>query len=132
MKLQTQNLECRLRADRPVRLERAAEVRLVCVHGAIWLTLYGCADDIFLCAGESYLIATNKLALLEAVGPESAGVRIVPPARKAPCFRWVHKAAQSLAAIAGILRDRVAPTSARCRTAPANSSARPAAKSIFR
>lgn len=71
--------ECGLQEDRPLRLERAAGVGILCLHGTVWLTQEGSAADVFLSPAQSWTIENNGLALLEAMRAEGARIRIVSP-----------------------------------------------------
>jgi hypothetical protein len=68
MDLDLFNSELCLAADAPIRLLSARGVRIRCTSGVVWLTIAGEAGDIFLAAGDSYLVRSRGLALLEAIG----------------------------------------------------------------
>lgn len=68
MDLDLFNSELCLADDAPIRLLSARGVRIRCTSGVVWLTIAGEASDIFLAAGDSYLVRGRGLALLEAIG----------------------------------------------------------------
>jgi hypothetical protein len=68
MDLDLFNSELCLADDAPIRLLSARGVRIRCTSGVVWLTIAGEAGDIFLAAGDSYLVRGRGLALLEAIG----------------------------------------------------------------
>ena len=106
MRLQIDNLECRLTADKPIRLEQALGVIIVCLRGTTWITTTGNFADIFLRAGLSFRIASNKLALLEAVGPDGAKVRIVPRLKRSHLARLLDKSGEGYRRLRHAVSDR--------------------------
>ncbi len=85
MEADLHNGELCLADNAPVRLSRARGVRVTCTAGRVWLTVEGETGDIFLRPGESHVIATDGLALLEALG--DGRVRLGRPARTGFRFR---------------------------------------------
>jgi hypothetical protein len=63
-------------------LKDAAGTRVRCLRGTIWITVASEPDDIFLQAGQSYLIPRNGLSLLERVGTDSVELEKQRPASK--------------------------------------------------
>ena len=67
------------------RLERAAGTRIVVRAGRVWLTESGCLEDVFLDAGDGYVVGGNGRVLLEACGAgtdgQTAAIQIIPPRR---------------------------------------------------
>lgn len=79
MKLDPCNSQICLTANRPLRLLSARGARITCTAGIAWLTVAGEAGDILLAAGESHLVRSNGLALVEAIG--TARVQLEQPLR---------------------------------------------------
>lgn len=61
-------VECELFENCPARLVAARGYRVQCLHGIAWITISGCSHDIFLRAGQTYVVPDNGLVLAEAVG----------------------------------------------------------------
>lgn len=57
-----------LNQGQPIRLNDAAGTRVSCLHGTVWITVASEPDDVFLGAGQSYLIPRNGLSLVERIG----------------------------------------------------------------
>lgn len=55
----------------PIRLTDAAGTQVRCLQGTIWITVASEPDDVFLRAGQSYLIRRNGLCLVEQIGDSS-------------------------------------------------------------
>lgn len=72
---QTQG-EIKLFTNRPLRLNKASGVGVTCTSGTIWITISDDPDDIFLNPGQQYVLTSNQLALVEAIG--SGSVRLLP------------------------------------------------------
>ncbi|EXI67447.1 MAG: hypothetical protein AW08_02003 [Candidatus Accumulibacter adjunctus] len=79
MKLDPCNSQICLTANRPLRLLSARGVRISCTAGIAWLTVAGETGDILLVAGQSHVVRSNGLALLEAIG--TARVQLDQPLR---------------------------------------------------
>jgi len=77
MDLDLNDSELCLAHNTPVRLRRAKGVRVTCTQGLLWLTVEGEAGDIVLAPGDSYLIRSCGLGLLEAVGTGRARLQRV-------------------------------------------------------
>lgn len=60
--------ELDLLENQPLGLSRAAGHSLLCTAGQLWITESGHYDDQFLNPGEAYLVASDALVLIEAVG----------------------------------------------------------------
>ena len=52
----------------PARLVDARGYRVQCLHGIAWITISGQSDDVFLHAGQTYVVPDDGLVLAEAVG----------------------------------------------------------------
>lgn len=52
----------------PLRLTRARGRVLACEHGCVWITAPGERDDIFLHAGQRWVVPVDALVLVEAQG----------------------------------------------------------------
>jgi alkanesulfonate monooxygenase SsuD/methylene tetrahydromethanopterin reductase-like flavin-dependent oxidoreductase (luciferase family) len=68
MKIDLGSGELCLRHGQPLRLARAAGVRVDCLAGQIWITVTGEPADHFLQPGQSYRISDQGLALIESIG----------------------------------------------------------------
>ena len=86
MKIDLGSGELCLRHGMPLRLVRAAGLRIDCLAGNIWITVAGEAADIFLMAGDSYRITGQGLALIESIG--NGQVRL---AMARPPGGWMRK-----------------------------------------
>ena len=71
-----------LRQSHPIRLKNAAGTRVRCLRGTIWITVASEADDVFLGAGQSYLIRRNGLSLVERIGNSSVQLEKLRPGGK--------------------------------------------------
>ncbi len=81
-----------LAENAPIRLQSARGVRVTCTAGVVWLTVEGEAGDIFLRAGQVYVVRGRGLALLEAI--EHGRVRF---AREPSSLRsWLRSRGQRL------------------------------------
>ncbi|MBS1130212.1 MAG: hypothetical protein H6R16_1214 [Proteobacteria bacterium] len=67
MKIDLVSSELYLTNSDPIRLSRARGVRIRCVGGTIWITTPDRLADIFLELGESHLIDSQGLVLVESV-----------------------------------------------------------------
>ena len=67
-----------LAENHPLAIRRARGTVIACTRGTVWITVGGEAEDIFLEAGQSYRIAGNGLALIEAVGAGQVRVETRP------------------------------------------------------
>jgi len=67
-----------LEHNRPVWIRGAT--RIECVAGRVWLTCTHGAGDVFLCAGDSYLLARSEHALAEALGQARIALHAEPSA----------------------------------------------------
>jgi hypothetical protein len=52
----------------PLRLTRARSRVVICQHGCVWITAPGQRDDIFLHAGQRWVVPVDGLVLVEAQG----------------------------------------------------------------
>lgn len=84
MRLQLENAELVLRENRPLRLSDAKGTTIRCTSGIAWLTVAGEAEDCFLAAGQHRRLASDGLALVEAVG--QARIRLEPAGTPARCL----------------------------------------------
>lgn len=80
MKIDLGSGELCLRHGVPLRVARAAGLRIDCLGGKIWITVAGEAADIFLMAGDSYRITGQGLALIESVGDGWVRLAMARPA----------------------------------------------------
>jgi|GEM_PF-1850825 hypothetical protein len=61
-------VECELFENCPARLVDARGYRVQCLHGIAWITISGQSHDVFLRAGQIYVVPDDGLMLAEAVG----------------------------------------------------------------
>ncbi len=110
MEIDLSSGELCLQNGRPVRLANAAGSWIHCVHGIMWITLPGQANDIFLTAGERYQIRGNGLALVESIGDGRIRLEIRSSHGAMRRFvSWVRRIAQRDQAIPqGMLFSRTA------------------------
>lgn len=80
MKIDLGSGELCLRHGKPLRLVRAAGLRVDCLAGNIWITVAGESADVFLRAGECYRIKNRGLALIESIGDGRVRLQMTPPA----------------------------------------------------
>lgn len=71
MEIALTRAEISLQNNHPISLRRARDVRVVCTHGTIWITVAGKAEDIFLTTGQSHCLENNRLTLIESIGEGS-------------------------------------------------------------
>lgn len=64
----TSQVECELVEHLPLRLIEAEGRRIECMSGIVWITAYNHPADIFLRAGEVFVVPNGGLVLAEAVG----------------------------------------------------------------
>lgn len=83
---QTQG-EIKLFTNRPLRLNKASGVGVTCTSGTIWITISDDPDDIFLSTGQQYVLTSNQLALVEAIG--SGSVRLHPAPHLPGLLAWI-------------------------------------------
>jgi hypothetical protein len=69
VKLERERFRLDLDAGELLRLEEPRGVEVVCESGRLWITQEAQSRDIWLRAGESYLLESCGLALLEAERP---------------------------------------------------------------
>ncbi|HVY07643.1 MAG TPA: DUF2917 domain-containing protein [Burkholderiales bacterium] len=68
-----------LRPSQLLRLRGAAGTRIRCESGVLWVTQEGRLRDDFLCAGQSLLLVSNGMTVVEAVGELEARIRLQAP-----------------------------------------------------
>lgn len=78
----------RLAQGTMLRFERAAGARVTVHAGQVWITESGETDDVFLSAGQHYVVAGSGRVLIEAHGAGTgATVDISPANRRPPPFK---------------------------------------------
>jgi len=82
--------EIHLFSNRPLRLNKAIGLGVVCTSGTIWITIPGRQEDIFLSASERYTLDSDGLTLVEAVGKGSVQL-MRAPSRLACFFAYRHR-----------------------------------------
>jgi hypothetical protein len=75
-------VECELFENRPVRLTGAQGHTVKCLSGTAWITAVGAAHDVFLRAGQSWIVPNDGLVLAEAIG--EAKIRVETPRAARP------------------------------------------------
>ncbi len=87
-------------------LQRAAGARITVRAGKVWITESGCADDVFLCAGQHHVVAGQGRVVIEPQGRGAvAWVDISGPGRPA-APRGAQRAWGMLARLRPALRER--------------------------
>jgi hypothetical protein len=61
-----------------IPLQDAKDTKIDCLHGRIWISEWGCNDDIVLEAGQGYVITRGGVALVQAL--REALVKLREPA----------------------------------------------------
>lgn len=82
-----------LHPDRPLRLDAARHAELCVESGIVWITSDVAAGDLFLAAGERYLVPRDGMVLVEAVRG-AAGVSLARCRR-----RWIPALIESCRAM---------------------------------
>lgn len=82
MKINFCSGELYLADNKPIRIEEARGLTIMCTAGTIWITVDGEAGDTFLRPGQKHTIVANGLALIESIG--DGRIMIAPPRR----FTW--------------------------------------------
>lgn len=78
-----------VKLERTLALRRARGVALRVLEGVAWLTSEGAAGDIFLRAGETHVIGSDGLTLIEALGTAACVVEVREARpRRAPALRF--------------------------------------------
>ncbi|QRM19853.1 DUF2917 domain-containing protein [Dechloromonas sp. TW-R-39-2] len=86
MKINFCSGELYLADNKPIRLEEARGLTILCTAGIIWITVDGEAGDTFLRPSQKHTIAANGLALIESIGD---GKIMIAPPRKFTWPRWI-------------------------------------------
>jgi hypothetical protein len=84
MQIELPSPELRLLPDQPLRLRRGRGLVVACKSGIVWITVAGRIEDIFLSAGERYVVESNALTLIEAVEPAAISIQ---PISRSPRLR---------------------------------------------
>ena len=69
------NTSLQLKASQTLGVREAQGARVVCDQGILWLTQEGDSRDIFLRAGEEWVIELNGLVLIQAL--DEAAIKIL-------------------------------------------------------
>lgn len=93
-----------LAENRPLAAREARGALIVCTRGLVWITIEGEAGDIFLHTGQSHRIASNGLALFEAIG--HGAIRVEAPPQGS---RWLHALLPGKPLAAGIVDQKLSP-----------------------
>lgn len=88
MKIDLGSGELCLRHGQPLRLVRAAGVRVDCLAGNVWITVAGEPADVFLMAGGSYRIQGQGLALIESIGDGRIRLALAPAGKPGRWLKW--------------------------------------------
>jgi hypothetical protein len=91
MKIDLVSSELCLSSGKPIRLTGACGVRVRCLDGTVWITKAGMLTDMFLGAGESYLIDGRGLVLVESIS-DGRVLFEVEPQRNSPgvLLEWLR------------------------------------------
>lgn len=68
MKITLKTTEFLLENNNPVSLRSAKNIKVTCTEGVLWITVTNQLKDIFLTRGQSYIIQSNRLTLIESIG----------------------------------------------------------------
>jgi hypothetical protein len=68
MKIELRSAEFFLKANQPMSLRSARNIRIVCTSGIIWITVSGQTKDVFLSSGQYFQIPNNALTVIESIG----------------------------------------------------------------
>jgi len=100
--------EINLFANRPLRLNKALGICVACTAGTIWITISGESSDLFIAAGQDYILTNKRLALIEAIGGDSC-IRLLPAPRRWPGLikRIVNNKRRFIALARLIAGDRI-------------------------
>jgi hypothetical protein len=102
MKIDLGSGELCLRHGEPLRLVRAAGLRVDCLAGNIWITVAGEPADVFLRAGECYRIKKRGVALIESIGEGRVHLEMAQPAAAG----WVDRLLRQQPPVGGIELSR--------------------------
>lgn len=80
-----------LRENAPLRLTGARGCEVLAVAGIVWITAEGQPGDHFIRAGERFVIATDGLTLVEAIGAASVSLVIPENPLTAPLRRLARR-----------------------------------------
>lgn len=78
MKIDLKSGEICLSDNQPISLRQARGLCVTSTAGTIWITVAGEPDDIFLQAGQSHQLSSNRLAIVESIG--AGRIRLTKPA----------------------------------------------------
>lgn len=99
MKIDLADGELCLSENRPLRVTGATGLYVHCTSGTIWITSSNNPADIFLGAGQSHRIGSEKLTLIESIGqarirldyPAPGGIMKIWPERLVNRFSGTHR-----------------------------------------
>ena len=87
-------VECEVHTDHPLRLSASKGRRVECTAGVLWITVYDLPGDIFLHAGNSFVVPNDGLALVEGVG--CSRMRVTAPASLSFGGAWLARGMRRL------------------------------------
>lgn len=93
-----------LAENRPLAAREARGALIVCTRGQVWITIEGEAGDIFLHTGQSHRIASNGLALFEAIG--HGAIRVEAPPQGS---RWLRALLPGKSQASGLVDQTLSP-----------------------
>lgn len=67
MKIETGSLEFYLKANQPLCLHSAKNIKIACTEGVLWITVCGNDQDVLLSPGQSFQVPNNELTLIESI-----------------------------------------------------------------
>lgn len=86
MKIKTGSAEFYLKANQPLCLHSAKNVKIACTEGILWITTGGNDKDIFLSPGQSFQVPNNGLTLIESINEGKC--RLTNPRLIAQGIQW--------------------------------------------
>jgi hypothetical protein len=88
MKIESGSAEFFLKANQPISLRSARNIKVVCTSGIIWITVSGQTKDTFLSSGQFFQIPNNALTVIESIG--EGKVCLTKPRQLNQITRWIN------------------------------------------
>ena len=117
MKIELGSAEFILKANQPLSLRAARNIRITCTEGVIWITVGGESSDIFLAPGQAYRVPSNALTLIESIGEGKIHLAKLRPAT------WLKRYAAICVFTAKQSLNKVSPSAHRLKQGAARLSA---------
>jgi hypothetical protein len=78
MKVEIENAAIELEPEQSLRLKGAADVRIVCRGGTVWVTQEGVLRDDFLRPGDALTLRSHGVTLVQAIGRAMISIEARP------------------------------------------------------